>query len=258
MAFQSVATNLVTADQNLQNDIFVRVTNKGDMDSDGVLDAVDNCPGTANNLQEDADGDGKGDVCDNCLYISNPMQEDADMDGVGNICDNCPDVSNHSQADNDLDGLGNECDDDDDNDGLSDVFEVSIGTNPLSADTDGDGLTDYEEVYFDGLAGYTPGSDTNPLNSDTDGDGYSDTKEINSGSNPLDPGSVPVCADGDINRDGKVDIADALLAQRIAAGLMTPTSIQICRGDVAPAGAPDGVPDVADALVILRKAMGLQ
>ncbi|MDG6225458.1 MAG: transglutaminase domain-containing protein [Candidatus Thermoplasmatota archaeon] len=59
---------------------------------------------------------------------------------------------------------------DTDGDGLSDGEEVLIyGTNPLMADTDGDGLTDYEEVMIYG---------TDPLKSDTDGDGLSDYIEI--------------------------------------------------------------------------------
>jgi hypothetical protein len=55
-----------------------------------------------------------------------------------------------------------------------------------------------------------------------------------------------------------VDIADALVAYRMATGLVTPTPDQICSGDVAPVGAPDGVIDVSDALVIMRMATGLQ
>ena len=35
-----------------------------DSDSDGVVDAADNCPLTANADQADLDGDGIGDVCD--------------------------------------------------------------------------------------------------------------------------------------------------------------------------------------------------
>ena len=35
-----------------------------DRDGDGVADAIDNCPDTANADQADSDGDGFGDVCD--------------------------------------------------------------------------------------------------------------------------------------------------------------------------------------------------
>lgn len=58
-----------------------------DMDSDGITNYVDNCPGIYNPGQEDADGDGVGDVCDNCPDNANPGQEDADANGVGDACD---------------------------------------------------------------------------------------------------------------------------------------------------------------------------
>jgi len=75
-----------------------------------------------------------------------------------------------------------------------------------------------------------------------------------------------VTADGDVaplgNRDGKVDVGDALVALRFALMLETPTQEDIDHGDVAPLDAsglpnPDGKIDVGDALVILRKALGI-
>jgi len=56
------------------------------------------------------------------------------------------------------------------------------GYVPSAADSDGDGLTDAEEIFYG----------TDPYKSDTDGDGYSDYYEIHSGTNPLDPNSPPV------------------------------------------------------------------
>ena len=50
-------------------------------------------------------------------------------------------------------------------------------SNPLNPDTDGDGISDYDEAFI-----YR----SNPLNSDTDGDGYRDMDEINNGYSPID------------------------------------------------------------------------
>lgn len=71
-----------------------------------------------------------------------------------------------------------------------------------------------------------------------------------------------VKADGDLaplgNLDGKVTVADALIALRYALALITPvTQAVLDHGDVAPKGAPDGKMTVADALVILRVALRL-
>jgi outer membrane protein OmpA-like peptidoglycan-associated protein len=80
---------------------------------------------------------------------------------------------------------------DSDGDGLSDYDEIYVyGTDPLNPDTDGDGLTDYEEVMEYG---------TDPLNPDTDGDGLSDGDEVNvHGTDPLNPDT-----DGDGLTDGE-------------------------------------------------------
>lgn len=99
---------------------------------------------------------------------------------------------------------------DSDGDGLTDVMESKLGTNPFNIDTDGDGLTDGYEYniletdplkqdsdengIFDGdedfdndglsnLMEYTLG--TNPFDFDTDNDGFSDNYEVTHAMNPL-------------------------------------------------------------------------
>src|SRR5699024_3485996 len=60
-------------------------------------------------------------------------------------------------------------------------------TDPNNEDSDGDGLTDYEEVME---------YDTDPNNTDTDGDGISDYDEVQNGTDPNDPND-PVQLDED-------------------------------------------------------------
>jgi hypothetical protein len=94
--------------------------------------------------------------------------------------------------------------DDDDNDGLTNDQEFQQSTNPQSADTDGDGLSDGVEVRTtrtdpkkadtDG-DGLTDGDEvrhwkSDPLNPDTDHDGYSDGTEVKGGYNPNGPGKL--------------------------------------------------------------------
>jgi subtilisin family serine protease len=167
-----------------------------------------------------------------------------------------------SIVDTDLDGLPDSIDNDDDNDGLDDSVETSpgIGTDPLLADTDGDGLSDYEEVAWDvDDSAYTHGADLNPLMADTDMDGFRDGMEYVAGYDPLDDTDFPVW--GDINDDRKVDAVDILLATRAALGLLTLSADQQARADVAPlsGGQPDqdGVFNAADVLVIQREALDL-
>lgn len=123
-----------------------------DTDDDGVLDGQDNCPLVANPSQNDKDKDGIGDACDSVDNSSSPTPADTDHDGVPDGRDNCRTVANVFQADNDKDGIGDACDSDDDNDGLSDVDEAKIGTDPKNSDSDQDGTKD--------------GDDAMPLNQD--------------------------------------------------------------------------------------------
>lgn len=70
---------------------------------------------------------------------------------------------------------------DSDGDGLTDKEEIALGTDPNKIDTDGDLLSDWEEVKI---------YKTDPLNPDTDGDGYLDGAEVKAGYNPLGPGKL--------------------------------------------------------------------
>lgn len=77
---------------------------------------------------------------------------DSDADGIADAFDNCPDDVN-LQFDNDGDMSGDMCDRDDDNDGMSDDFEVTYGLDPFDAadallDPDVDGLTNRREAFI--------------------------------------------------------------------------------------------------------------
>ena len=95
---------------------------------------------------------------------------------------------------------------DSDNDGLWNKYENDFGLDPNDSDTDGDGLSDYEEVAYDVSAiyynPYDPntgtGTDLNAKSKDTDADGLEDFAEINTyGTNPISADT-----DGDGMSDG--------------------------------------------------------
>lgn len=73
---------------------------------------------------------------------------------------------------------------DEDHDGLTALEEYRAGTDPHNPDTDGDGISDGDEVHC------TRGYCTNPLLADTDGDGVRDGTEILTGSDPTNAASV--------------------------------------------------------------------
>lgn len=77
----------------------------GDHDGDGKAEIILQTTSTTAGIFEidpadvaDVDSDGIVDAIDNCLSASNPGQEDTDLDGVGDACDNCAFVSNGDQG----------------------------------------------------------------------------------------------------------------------------------------------------------------
>ena len=62
------------------------VTETPDMDSDGIANALDNCPKTPNSLQKDENGDGVGDACDCFDVTKGPYEKGIDC---GGMCPGC-------------------------------------------------------------------------------------------------------------------------------------------------------------------------
>jgi len=164
---------------------------------------------------------------------------DADGDGYNHDSDNCRLVSNVTQTDMDGDGIGDACDDDIDGDGLSNAQEAALGTDPMKADTDGDGLTDGAEVNTYG---------TNPLLVDTDGDGLTDGFEVNIyGTSPTVSNKGDLAPSGAPN--GQLDVSDLMMLMRFVGKLQTPTASDLVLGDMN----GDGVLDIRDVLMLRRQ-----
>jgi hypothetical protein len=140
-----------------------------DSDGDGLSDDDELTRGT-DPFSPDTDGDGLGDG-DEVGRRTNPLSSDTDGDGYGDgeeVSESTDplDPTDYPGSsggggcgdgpDTDGDGIKDACDDDDDNDRLSDVYEIEIiGSNALLTDSDGDGYADAIEV----ASGSDPRSD---------------------------------------------------------------------------------------------------
>ena len=196
-----------------------------DQDNDGLTNQQEAGIGT-NPIIADTDGDGLNDGAEvtggsNPLDPCSPVASagcptDADNDGTpaaSDPDDTNPCVPNPAAGNCDRDG-----------DGLTNLQEAAIGTNPVVADTDGDTSNDGTEVTNgsdplnpcspninspacdqdnDGLTNADEAlNGTINTNPDTDGDGILDGAEVATGSDPLSPCSpnsnFPTCdQDGD-------------------------------------------------------------
>ncbi len=126
------------------------------------------------NDDKDSDEDGLTDALEK-EFGSDPTKADTDDDGVPDYLE--LDWLNYdpTAADTDQNGIS-DADEDPDSDGLTNREEAYYGTNPIHSDSDGDYLSDYDELNT---------YHTDPLNADTDSDGVNDGVETEIGSDPL-------------------------------------------------------------------------
>lgn len=90
-----------------------------------------------------------------------------------------------------------------DQDGLTNLAEYNEGTNPVEADTDGDGFRDSVETDSGSFASLSD-TGTDPRIADTDGDGLLDGVEKNTGAfvNSENVGTNPLVPEVDFDQDG--------------------------------------------------------
>ncbi|MDC0001052.1 gliding motility-associated C-terminal domain-containing protein [Flavobacteriaceae bacterium] len=137
-----------------------------DVDGDGISNtAEDN--GVTNRYQADSDWDGYDDGVDK-FPVWHEEWYDTDSDGIGNNADYDDDGDGFSDLDeafNLTDSLdaSKKPSEDQDQDFLSDAYEVKIGTSTSKPDTDGD-------TYKDGID-FFPLNENEWLDSDNDGEG---------------------------------------------------------------------------------------
>ncbi len=216
VALFSSPTEIVVGQENVIIDIApADFSISIDDDNDGLNNLAE-ILGTTDPLKNDTDNDGIPDGLDVFPNISTEFG-DADGDSVGDNQDNCIQVANGDQTDFDEDQQGDACDVDDDNDGLSDVNELTAGSNPHNADTDGDSARDgsdncpltasVDQADSDGDA------QGNACDADDDNDGLPDTSDKCSLVNSQDQtdtngdGTGDICTNDD-DGDGIDDTAD--------------------------------------------------
>ena len=182
---------------------------QNDFDSDGILNANDDCPEVAGTSTQDQNGcpDDDGDGYSNSGdAFPNDVVEwmDTDGDGVGDNTDAFPTDSSETE-DSDGDGVGDNSDAfpmnafeqfDSDSDGVGDNSDAFPNDQSETADSDGDGVGDNSDAFpqnafeqFDSDGdGVGDNSDAFPNDSskslDSDGDGVDDVNDLCSNTIP--------------------------------------------------------------------------
>lgn len=146
------------------------ITVLNDEDGDGLTDDEEVETYGTDFRDEDSDDDGLTDYEEVITHLTDPNNSDSDSDGTSDYDEVAagtdPLVDESAEDTTDTDG-----------DGLTDTEESTYGTDASDADSDDDGLSDYEEVMT-----YL----TDPTDSDTDGGGVGDYDEVVAGTDPLD------------------------------------------------------------------------
>lgn len=136
-------------------------------------------------LELDTDSDTLPDYLE-VLYLTDLNNEDTDGDGLLDGVEIYRTYTDPLRVDTDNNGV-NDGDEDYDKDKLTNIEEKNHGTDYDNTDTDFDSLSDYDEINEvktkDGLRTYQ----TDPLSDDTDGDGLRDDTELKLNLNPTNP-----------------------------------------------------------------------
>lgn len=133
-----------------------------------------------------------------------PNEYDSDEDGLSNYVEIYYTGTDPKMSDSDKDGISDAYEDAD-NDGLTNIYEIELGTCLYIVDTDGDGLDDCSEVQT---------HKTDALLYDTDSDGLCDGDEVALGLDPFNPRT-----DGE-NLDSERVLAQKIIDSNIADELM--------------------------------------
>ena len=182
---------------------------------------------------------------------------DPGLDNDGDLLTDCVEINEHG-----TDPLVA----DTDGDGLQDGQEILLGTDPLSTDSDGDGLSDGDEVERgtdpldtdsddDGLSdGDEVERGTDPLDADSDEDGLSDGDEVERGTDPLDADSDDDgLSDGDEVERG----TDPLDTDSDDDGLSDGDEVTVGTDPLDADSDDDGIPDGIDPDSIAAAVVGL-